>query len=177
MSAYHYPSDREMRELRKLIPEKIPFTPMQIALEIAAGLIFAAVALYLWRIWPDLPERIPTHYGLNGQADGWGGKGTVLLLPIVGVLIYTMCTVLLFFPTIWNVPYRFDADSVVWTYQQMRSMMAWTNLAMAVIFGYLTFQSAQASLSLSPYFFIVLMLAIFLPVIYYWRRLKKRLMR
>ena len=30
--------------------------------------------------YPALPDTVPTHWGFDGQADGWGPKSTVLLL-------------------------------------------------------------------------------------------------
>lgn len=36
-----------------------------------------AAHLYLY---PTLPDIVPTHWGYDGQADGWGPKSTILLL-------------------------------------------------------------------------------------------------
>ncbi len=32
-----------------------------------------------------LPERIPAHYGFNGQVDRWGSKYESLILPVIAV--------------------------------------------------------------------------------------------
>lgn len=47
-----------------------------------AGLV-AAVALALWQ-YPQLPERIPTHWNAVGQADGWDTKSP---WPFVSILL------------------------------------------------------------------------------------------
>ena len=44
---------------------------------------FALVAL----AWPYLPERIPTHWGFNGQVDGYGSPVTLLLLCAIGPIL------------------------------------------------------------------------------------------
>jgi len=46
------------------------------------GLAYAAAA------YPSLPAQIPTHFGFSGAPDAWNPKspGTVLLLPILGVI-------------------------------------------------------------------------------------------
>ncbi len=36
----------------------------------------------------SLPDTIPTHYGADGKADGFGDKSAIWLLPIVGVITY-----------------------------------------------------------------------------------------
>ncbi len=51
------------------------------------GLIVLMFALAAWQ-WPSAPERIPVHWDLQGQADGWGGKGRGLLaLPLAALLV------------------------------------------------------------------------------------------
>lgn len=40
-------------------------------------------------VWDKLPEKIPTHFGLNGEADGFSGKfGAVFSFPLIFFLIY-----------------------------------------------------------------------------------------
>jgi uncharacterized membrane protein len=34
------------------------------------GLMAAMLGFSLW-VWPDLPERIPTHFGIDGRPDAW----------------------------------------------------------------------------------------------------------
>ncbi len=36
---------------------------------------------------PFLPDRIPTHFGINGTADAWGSKYSILLLPVISILM------------------------------------------------------------------------------------------
>jgi len=50
---------------------------------IAAAWIASALA------WPELPDRVPLHWNVRGEVDGWGGRleGT-LLLPAVMVVLY-----------------------------------------------------------------------------------------
>lgn len=36
---------------------------------------------------PFLPDRIPTHFGINGTADAWGNKYSILLLPVISILM------------------------------------------------------------------------------------------
>ena len=43
------------------------------ALLVADGLLAAAL-VYTLALYPQLPERIPIHWNLHGQIDGWGEK-------------------------------------------------------------------------------------------------------
>jgi uncharacterized membrane protein len=47
--------------------------------------MFVAAAL----IWPTAPERMPVHWGLNGEVDRYGGRFEgVLLLPLMAASLY-----------------------------------------------------------------------------------------
>ena len=44
-------------------------------------LVVALIAL------PNLPEKIPAHYGFDNQVDRWGSKYEALLFPIISILM------------------------------------------------------------------------------------------
>ncbi len=52
------------------------------------GLMVALVWFAVW-VWPDLPERIPTHFGIDGQPDAWSERSfwSWFLLPIIAVTL------------------------------------------------------------------------------------------
>ena len=37
--------------------------------------------------YPNLPETIPVHFGLSGEADGWGSRWMIFLMPVIAMLI------------------------------------------------------------------------------------------
>ena len=43
-------------------------------------LLLAAATLFVLMRWQQLPEQIPTHYNFAGEVDGYGGKGSLILL-------------------------------------------------------------------------------------------------
>lgn len=52
---------------------------------------FAAVAV----LWPKLPERIPIHWNLQGEVNGWSSRGFgALFLPILNLVCYLLATYL-----------------------------------------------------------------------------------
>ena len=53
-----------------------------ILLPIVAGLL----------LWDRLPDRIPTHWGMGGEVDGWSGKGfAVFAMPALMLGIQLLC--------------------------------------------------------------------------------------
>lgn len=40
--------------------------------------------------YPRLPEKIPVHFGISGEPDGWGGRWMIFLMPVIATLIVAM---------------------------------------------------------------------------------------
>lgn len=44
--------------------------------------------------YPSLPDRVPTHFNLEGVPDGWGSKSEILVVPILSAVFYVVFTVI-----------------------------------------------------------------------------------
>ena len=62
---------------------KIISTTLSTLLPIIAGIV----------LWDKLPEKIPTHWGFNGKADGWSSKGfAVFGIPALLAVFQLICS-------------------------------------------------------------------------------------
>lgn len=52
--------------------------------------MFAATMAYAAFVYPTLPERIPVHWNIRGEVDGWGSRSTILLGPGLILLGWAM---------------------------------------------------------------------------------------
>lgn len=50
--------------------------------------VIVAPLIYLAFVWNQLPEIVPTHFGVSGQPDAYGPKWTLIILSAVSVGIY-----------------------------------------------------------------------------------------
>jgi uncharacterized protein DUF1648 len=57
------------------------------ALSVVVLILGWALAL---SVYPRLPERVPVHFGLRGEADRWGGRWMIFLIPIVSTSIVAL---------------------------------------------------------------------------------------
>jgi uncharacterized membrane protein len=62
-------------------------------------ILLAMVALpfvYAWYLYPYLPDRIPTHFGANGQPDQFGSRESIFIGPpilaVVSLIVYLLLT-------------------------------------------------------------------------------------
>lgn len=60
---------------------------------IVLGLVLLPFA-YAFYLYPTLPNKIPMHFNLNGEVDGWGSKESIYLLPTImgltSIFVYLM---------------------------------------------------------------------------------------
>jgi hypothetical protein len=57
------------------------------ALSVAVLILGWWVAL---SVYPRLPEQVPVHFGLTGEADRWGRRWMIFLIPLVSTVIIAL---------------------------------------------------------------------------------------
>lgn len=59
-------------------------------LEIIAVVACLLPLLIILRAWDTLPDEIPTHFGITGRPDRWGGRWQAWILPVVALGLYAL---------------------------------------------------------------------------------------
>jgi Domain of unknown function (DUF1648) len=101
----------------------VDWTPFDRGMLLAAIVATLGSWLVLAAAWSALPERIPIHFDLGGQPNGWGGRGQGILLPAVGTLMLVLLGVLARFPRLYNYPWRITPDNAAVQYRLARHFM------------------------------------------------------
>ena len=57
-------------------------------LEIIAGVTCLLPLLIILRAWDTLPDEIPTHFGITGRPDRWGGRWQAWIVPFLALGFY-----------------------------------------------------------------------------------------
>jgi immunity protein, SdpI family len=118
-------------------------------------IIAAMFAAAVWS-WSRVPDRMPTHWNIRGEVDGFGGKFTgLLLMPLVTLGIYGLMLALPRFD-----PGKANYANFATTYNVMRCVFT---LFMAVIycvtllaaFGHQTNMTIVIQLAMSALFLVL----------------------
>ena len=112
-----------------------PSTRYQRIAGILAPVILIGTVAYLLIIWNRLPEQIPTHYNAAGRIDGTGGRGTLLLMPLIGLATDLIVALVGRFPRSWNTGVRVTVLNRARVYRLVRDLMADLRLSLALFFG------------------------------------------
>jgi len=125
---------------------KIPRSPLENVIEVLAVLGIIVNALILYYYWPALPDVIPTHFGISGEADGWGSKNTLFFLLGMGVFSYVLMTVLNFFPHTFNYLVEITEKNARAQYANARLLLNIMKVEMVYLFAYITWGTVQVAL-------------------------------
>jgi uncharacterized membrane protein len=141
--------------------------------------MFGIVSMFVYAIWiwPQLPETIPSHFNLKGEPDGFGGKGSILILPFVGLGIFIWTTFLSQLPDAFNYTNKVTEEQKQQLYINWRICGSWLQTEMIIFFLYGNWKTAQVALGkangLGVYALSILLIAIFGTIIYYAVRGKR----
>jgi hypothetical protein len=82
-----------------------------------------------------LPDTVPTHFGITGEADAYGPRWNVLVLAGVWALVQAMVSGLATHPRVFNYPVPVTAENAQRLYREGERMMVWLGLSLAVTFS------------------------------------------
>lgn len=118
-------------------------------------LLLALLLGQLWAAYPDLPERMATHFNGSGEADGWSSKAsfTWLYAGLVALMALTFWGIAAFLPrlpdALINVPnkeYWLAPERRRATLAYFADQMLWMGNATLLLLLYALRQTIQANL-------------------------------
>lgn len=150
---------------------KLELTSADKTIEIIGWLLVVAVWALTITNYAILPDTIPTHYNAAGQANGFGGKATILTLPLLATVLFVGLTFLNKFPHIFNYTTKITQDNALRQYTNATRLTRYLKLVIVVIFAFIankTIQNAKGEADgLGVWFLPLTMGLIFIPMIYF----------
>ena len=61
---------------------KLPKSKLRTTLNFITLATLVSAIIYGIIVYQKLPEKIPTHFNMKGEADNWGGKGSIFMVPL-----------------------------------------------------------------------------------------------
>ncbi len=150
---------------------RIDLTPADKAVELAGWLVLAGIWLLVLISYPQLPERIPTHFNMAGKADGFGKKSTIMLLPVIATVLFAGMTIVNRFPHTFNFGVPVTRENARFQYTNATRMMRYMKLGVVILFGFLVFETIGHTTGkndgLGSWFLPVMLLVQFVPMGYF----------
>jgi hypothetical protein len=115
-------------------------------------LALAGLALQVTMVgyfWRALPPQVPMHFGISGAADDYGGKSTLLILPVATLLLYGLLTVVSLSPQRFNFPVEVTEENRDRLEAIAISMMGWLKAELTWFFAYIGWAVIRVALGQS----------------------------
>lgn len=145
-------------------------TLYQRIIHILTLVVLLAIWVSIPLCWGSLPEQIPIHFDFAGNANGWGGRASILLMPA----IITVTTVIMFvverFPQTWNTGVKVTPLNQAFVYRTCKDMLVTLELTIALSMAIphvYTLSSAAMPIWVAP----VMLVLILGPMVYFLIRL------
>jgi uncharacterized membrane protein len=140
--------------------------------KILEALAFTALALlwvYTFINYAQLPNDVPTHFNVKGEADGFGKKMTLWFLPVMATIMLVGFTFISRIPHQFNYMVKITPENAFQQYSYALKMMRYLKLAVVGIFFFLVYAIVKNALGemtgLSAWFFPITLISVFLPAI------------
>ncbi|MGH7453559.1 MAG: DUF1648 domain-containing protein, partial [bacterium] len=125
---------------------KISRSSFEITLSIFGALGILIMIFVIGTYRSSLPQVIPTHFGISGEPDGWGGKSTLWVLPMLSLVIYIGLTILSRYPHVYNYLWLITPQNAKVQYQNSRQMIILLKTEIVWLFVYIVWQTIQTAL-------------------------------
>jgi uncharacterized membrane protein len=129
----------------------------------------------IWTIfiinYKNLPQIIPTHYDMFGNADKHGEKYILIFLPIIASIIFIVLSIFIKYPHIMNYQINITNENAENQYKISIKMLRVLKINITIIFILILFKTitnAENNTSnLGQWFLPVVLILIFIPVVYF----------
>jgi uncharacterized membrane protein len=158
----------------------IPMTTTEKTIKILSVLMIAIQFFYVIYTWNDLPAKVPTHFNAAGKVDGWGEKGSLWLLPTLGLLLFVGMSFLERVPHVYNYPVMITDENAPHIYLESRRLLVIINFEMTLFFLLISCEGVKVAFGhesigvwMVPVFMVVVLGTIVISLFRVFRKSKR----
>lgn len=102
-----------------------------------------------YAIWwyPSLPATIPTKFGSGGQVVATGPSGTILLLPLGGLLLAIVMRAVQRWPWMSNTIVEITEENALVQYRLVNRLLGWSAVVVGVLFLVIEHQIVESAIA------------------------------
>jgi uncharacterized membrane protein len=126
---------------------EIEWTPFDWLFE---GLALAGLLVLLvlpMAYYSELPDIIPQHFNARGEADGFGSKMMLWILPGIGAALYIFMSVLSRRPHLFNYNFKITPENAERQYRLAIQLVRILKVMVMSLFAYLVWGTIQVAIS------------------------------
>lgn len=149
-----------------------PLNSVDVIIEALAAICLTYMVTQLIVDYPELNQKVPTHFSANGLPDDWGSRSSLLIFPIVAIVLYAGMTVLNRFPHVFNYPVTITDQNAEKQYKYAKTMLSTLKFTTIGLFLFIQLQTLNVAkemqVGLDTNILIVLIVVLFIPIVVYF---------
>ncbi len=134
-------------------------------LEAISALAVIALVALPFIYYHQLPDEIPTHFNVRGEADSFGSKILIWVFTMIGVILYLGLTYMNRIPHKFNYPVDINQENAYYQYKNAIKLIRTVKLFSVLVMLFITYKSITFGLEesdgLGVYFLPFFLLLIF----------------
>lgn len=119
---------------------KVPTEPLDSVTDLVSVTLIILMVGFTGYHYSSLPETIPTHFNAAGQADGYGSKTSIWLLPAINAIMFTGLFILNKYPHLHNYMVNITAENALKNYRFSTRLVRLINFLCTVLFAYIQYK-------------------------------------
>jgi len=123
----------------------IPKTYSEIWHDTISIAVLCVIILYIGLLWNSLPSQVPIHFNAEGNADRWGSRSILLLLPGVCLLLFIGFSIVSRYPHRFNYPIMITAENAQEKYTLTRLLVSWLKVETILVISYMEWSMLQTA--------------------------------
>lgn len=116
-------------------------------LDLLATAAIAVLFIYPAMHYGSLPEEIPSHYNFKGQPDSFGGKASIWMLPVIGIIVYFGLGYLNNFPHRFNHATKITEENAAQQYLLTTRLVRFVRAGVTAIFACIVYSIVNDAIS------------------------------
>jgi uncharacterized membrane protein len=160
-----------MKKRPKLVIEKSTSDKL---IELINWLLLMAIWMIPILAYADLPDEIPMRFDSLGNVSTSGKKVTLFLLPIIGTFTFLLIYIIGKYPHTHNYMVTITEENAPDYYTISTKMLRYVNLSICLTFLIIMHQiieiATNGTNSLGGWFILLLILIVFAPIAYFFRK-------
>lgn len=143
----------------------MPFSPLEVLLELTSLASIIGSILLLSIDWLALPEILPGRFNLFNDSRGLGEKINLIFYPLWQLVLYILFTLLSKYPQNYNYPWPITANNVSRQYRLARTLIRWLKTAIILFLALLEWNTICLALQKTTLSWQIIGL-IFVPIVF-----------
>ncbi|GAB4138854.1 MAG: DUF1648 domain-containing protein [Ignavibacteriales bacterium] len=138
-------------------------------------IVLWVVSFFIFKITQG---EIPTHFDFSGNADNYGSRNSIFLLPVIGTLLFLLMTWLNKYPHKFNYTIKITTENAEIQYSLATRLIRWMKIVILLIFILITLFTYSVAVGGESKYGVLLLPVIFIlssaPVIIYLVKAAKK---